>query len=176
MGKANRNEIAWHESQPARSDNRFELSCESNSMAFVNEYISEEDIKKYGIEEIWLRYHAAYGGTSKPPGFRFQWTIDRARDIYFMQVGGGGRDEIDLAIWILDWQGKKTRVDLAKTSDGSMSFSERPYRIVWELRNSPAMDSMSRGELLAVIREALVGYGYGGVREQIPETVVNFKF
>ena len=41
-------------------------------MAFVNEYASEEDIEKYGLKEIWDRYHPFrkgryFGGNTPAP-------------------------------------------------------------------------------------------------------------
>ncbi|WP_200958258.1 hypothetical protein [Massilia sp. Root335] len=51
-------------------------------MAFINEFIPEADIKKYGIEEINKKY--IVGGTKSG-----QWTIDRDRDIYLRCVARG---------------------------------------------------------------------------------------
>lgn len=154
------------------SNRQGKLRQENSIMAFVNEYISDEDIEKYGIEKIWLRHNPVYIGKSKPSGFRFQWTIDRARDIYFMVVGGGGRDEVNVAVCILNWQGKQTEFRLFKPGEGSKSFSESPYRVVWGLGNATTYDP----EILLLLKEALTAYGYSGMRRQVPNTIVEFKF
>lgn len=48
------------------------------SMAFVNEYIPKEDIKKFGIEEIDKRYRKAH--------YKPYWTIDRAKNTYLRHM------------------------------------------------------------------------------------------
>lgn len=66
-------------------------------MAFVNEYISQEDIEKYGISEIqkYFRYRGR------------DWTADHEREMYLMCVDNGmgpdgatGEQE-----WIFIWHG-----------------------------------------------------------------------
>ena len=58
-------------------------------MAFINEYISKEDIEKYGLRDLihrykkysdrWKRYTAVPDLDRKP-----YWAIDRDRDIWLM--------------------------------------------------------------------------------------------
>jgi len=55
-------------------------------MAFVNEYVSQEDIEKYGLDELHRRcshkadnYNAAHDGLHD----RSQWMIDRERDLVY---------------------------------------------------------------------------------------------
>ena len=45
-------------------------------MAFVNEYITEEDKEKYGLDELWASYHDLRH--NKLPNEK-DWTIDRER-------------------------------------------------------------------------------------------------
>jgi hypothetical protein len=54
-------------------------------MAFVNEYVSQEDIEKYGLDKLFrkyrendLKYAATVNPTIKNPT---NWTIDRERDL-----------------------------------------------------------------------------------------------
>ena len=60
-------------------------------MGFVNEYVPEEDIKNYNLDETWLKYHPAY--QSVPSYLRHCWTIDREDNIYLMLMDIG-REEI----------------------------------------------------------------------------------
>lgn len=146
-------------------------------MAFVNEYVSEEDIKKYDLVDIWLQAHPLDrkdGGP--PPTYRFNWTIDRDRDIYLICVGGGGYDQF-YTEWVLYWKGRPVTVRLKMPGEGSKSFSEQPYRIVW------AMDHLflkcsddERQAFLQVLKEALTVYGSRGILHQVPNTTVSFKF
>ena len=47
-------------------------------MAFVNEYIAQEDIEKYGLNELWASYHDVLN-KNIPDGK--DWTIDRERKL-----------------------------------------------------------------------------------------------
>lgn len=146
-------------------------------MAFMNEYISDEDIKNYEIEKVWLRHNAQYIGKSRPTAFRFQWTIDRDRNIYFMVVAGGGRaDHEDGTTCVLNWQGKQTTVRIDKADGSSANLNDNPFKIIWELLNTPSLDSVSNREILGVLKEGLTTYGYEGARRQVPNTIVEFKF
>jgi len=53
----------------------YQNNQENDSMAFVNEYISESDIKKYDIEALNKR-------PGKGIGRSYDWTIDRDADIW----------------------------------------------------------------------------------------------
>ena len=78
-------------------------SPRDSNMPFVNDFISSEDVRKYGLEEIDTHY--VVGGTRSR-----QWTIDRSRDLYLRIVergGGGGtgdtqQDKLDV---LLGWRG-----------------------------------------------------------------------
>lgn len=140
-------------------------------MAFVNEYISDEDIKNYEIEKVWLHPNPVYIGKSKPAGFRFEWTINRARDSYFMVLTGPDRDDL-YRTCVLKWKGELFTIYVRGTGDGSTSLSDSPFKKVWELRGAASYDS----EILETLKEALTTYGYSGMRRQIPNTVVQFKF
>lgn len=141
-------------------------------MAFVNEYISDEDIKKYGIEELWLRYNPVYKGQKRPSGFRFQWTVDREQNIYFMMVGGGGYERVNERICLLSYKGKAYEVWIARPGEGSKNLSDEPFYIVWELSGGASYGT----EVLDALKEALTVFGYDGARRQVPNTIVKFKF
>ena len=149
-------------------------------MEFVNEYVSEEDIKKYNINEIWLSHHPEYkrkGRTSS--NSPYNWTIDREREVWLMRVAAGGYERGNLSTWVLYWRGELIEIELAKPGEGSKSYKEQPYRIVWGF--SPfslhPSDHPDWQEILQALKEALTVYGDRGVREQAPgTTVVSFKF
>ncbi|WP_151449183.1 hypothetical protein [Lacisediminimonas profundi] len=68
-------------------------------MPFVNEYIPADDVKKYHIEEINKKVYLGFNGST-------QWTIDRARDIYFRQVARGREEFRSETINTFDWKGR----------------------------------------------------------------------
>ena len=70
-------------------------------MAFVNEWISEEDMEKYHIREIRKKMVADRG--------RPDWVRDRERDMYLMQVNALGRDN-EYETWLLYARGKYAAV------------------------------------------------------------------
>jgi hypothetical protein len=67
-------------------------------MAFVNEYIPEADVEKYGLEEIDSKFLIGriYDRT---------WTIDRERDIYLRQVAAGRDEDSRISTWAFHWKG-----------------------------------------------------------------------
>ena len=149
-------------------------------MAFVNEYVSEEDIKKYNLVKIWLSQHPGFKREGKPPpGYRFSWTIDHEREIWFMRIAWGGYERGNLQTWLLYWKGELVEIELAKPGEGSDGWKEQPYRIVWGVP-SHSLNPTSHPdwhEILQVVKEALTVFGYNGVVEQAPgTTVVSFKF
>ena len=146
-------------------------------MAFVNEYVSEEDIKKYNLEEIWLEYNVIYRKTGVPSHVRLNWTVDHDRCIYLMWIGGAGYDQ-DFTDWVLYLNEKLINFRLTNPGGGSKNFKDQPYRIVWDLMSiHPELPELVKQETVQVLKEALTAYGYAGARNQAPGiTIVEFKF
>ena len=46
-------------------------------MAFVNKYVGQEDIEKYGLDELHNRYEDVNRMRLPRKSFRHRWTIDR---------------------------------------------------------------------------------------------------
>jgi hypothetical protein len=148
-------------------------------MAFVNEYVSEDDIKKYKLEEDWIRRNPQYRTKGRPSSCPLKWTIDRERNIYFMVVGGGGSEANDFGTpCILNWQGKGISVVLKLAKGSSDNLNNHPFIIVWDLVNiGPSqLEKISNKEILQTLKEALMVYGYSGAHRQIPDTIVEFNF
>lgn len=147
-------------------------------MAFVNEYVSEEDIQKYGLDDLFANYDPFGLKDGGHPGFNHAWTIDRDSNIYFMpvhtvtEIGRSGRDEaMGTTIFVLNINGVAYEAHLAKAPESSRSLSTNPFRIIWDLKK-PLDDFCS----LSVLKEALNVYGYWGIKKQIPNTIVEFNF
>ncbi|AVD71640.1 hypothetical protein [Desulfobulbus oralis] len=130
-------------------------------MAFVNEWISEEDMEKYHIREIREKMVADRG--------RPDWVRDRERDMYLMQVNGLGRDN-EYETWLLYARGKYAAVRMYriggdihedKTEDIRWCFQEFDKGLFCPFPEPP------REELPAMFRlleEALSVYGRRGIR------------
>jgi hypothetical protein len=147
-------------------------------MAFVNEYVSPEDIKKYKLDEQFLWCHREY--TSLPSDFQPSWTIDRARNIYLMATGmaNPAREAESWFAFLLNWDSKEFLIKLEK-GPGSEKLNESPFLICWNKVVSIYPSGLATEEMekiLGMLREALAVRGYDGARKQVPNTVVQFDF
>ncbi len=149
---------------------------EGKDMGFVNEYASDEDIEKYELHEIWDKYHPRrrgdyYGG--ERPSF----TIDRENKIFFMVIARGIREEGNQATFLLSWNGEHITGRI-KQDGGSSELGSSPFLRVWHLLmlDRPESSKVSDSEVKNCLKDALKVYGYWGVRKQIPNTIVKFKF
>ncbi|WP_037585995.1 hypothetical protein [Stenoxybacter acetivorans] len=159
-------------------------------MAFVNEIISEEDIQKYGLDELMGDFHPfdldwGKGGRGRPEGFWYSWTIDRDRGIYFMivktikEIGPSDRPEpTNKRIAVLNFQERRVPLIIERTHCPH-SFSDNPFLLAWDLLeiDTSNVPEMSKKSVIAVLKEALTIYGYDGAySKKIPNTVVEFSF
>ena len=154
-------------------------------MAFVNEIVSEEDIKKFGLDELMREFRSYTWRNGRPSTFVHAWTIDRGRGIFFVpvkvveEIGPSGRPEPTRRdICILGWQGKRVQLTIDRGAGSSVQFADSPFRIVWELVdiNTSQIPEMPREEIIGVLKEALTVFGHDGVHWQVPNTVVEFSF
>ena len=126
-------------------------------MAFVNEYISDEDWQVYGIEAVDQNF--VIGGTHSR-----QWTIDRARDTYLRVVTRGREEVAHQSTWTLYWHGELIVVDLllVATSISSDRQSGSARYQLRRLRLPPYLDEQ-RDEVMSDLRKALLACKDGGV-------------
>lgn len=144
-------------------------------MGFVNEYVSEDDIEKYNLEELIRHYLPFFSRAEAPQPWRPLWTIDRERGIVFMSMKSGREDLSNRITWMLIWNGSEYKIEVDKFGDPNQTFESSPFIIEWSLvRTDP--EPTNRNELIEVLKEALTAHGYGGARRQVPNTVVNFRF
>jgi hypothetical protein len=143
------------------------LTRDGTQMAFVNEIASDEDIAKYKLPFV--------------PGTKCYWTRDRERDIYLWGgiSGNYARGYESEGRFHLFFKGKHLAFFL-NLGDGSKSFKEVPYRIVWKsvVRVDPSdFAGLDPCELIDVLKEALSVFGYDGRRNVFaPARLVMFEF
>jgi hypothetical protein len=152
-------------------------------MAFVNEYVSEEDDKKYGLEVIDERYFKghALGYTN--------WTRDRERDIYLRFMRDGGEEERNKKTFVLFWKGTLIEVVLdfvrnEKTVQGSKTkvWAMRGMDAPWWEKNQEVRAlthkvlEENRAQIISDLKEAMIIYQDAGVYSLSLDFNVLFEF
>ena len=153
-------------------------------MAFVNEFVSEEDDEKYGLAAIDKHYFMGHA-----PGY-ITWTRDRERDIYLRYAGSNDPEVApDQNIFSLFWKGTLIEVGLdfvrnEKTVPGSKTQ-------VWALRGmdvpswekSQEVRAATRKllqehevEIIADLKEAMIVYQDAGIHSLSFDFNVLFEF
>lgn len=125
-------------------------------MPFVNEYIPQDDLIKYEIEAINLKY--VVGGTRAR-----DWTIDRERNIYIRNVANGREDFFHESTWTLFYKDQLIEFGLSNISHQvnaeGVKIGHKKLRYV----SLPEPLQAQKDAVIAVITEALTAYKDGGV-------------
>jgi hypothetical protein len=126
-------------------------------MAFVNEYITDQDRQKYGLDAI----DGSPAMRGRAPSR--SWTIDQDRSIYLRYIGCGREEFGNHSTWHFFWDEQLLTIDLvllqAGGNPGGPCWSKK--RIL-KLPLPPQLEA-KRDEIIADLREALVAYKDGGV-------------
>jgi hypothetical protein len=136
-------------------------------MPFVNEYMSEADVAKYGILAINRRFIKS--------NYKPEWTRDHARDLYLREVAKG-RDEywqeVDFTFY---WQGNLYVLRLRQSVSGTRGGTgQMGYGLI---SMAPQPESPTDHQtLLGDLKEALSVYGYGGMDSDMTITQMSFEF
>ena len=154
-------------------------------MAFVNEYISKEDIEKYDIFGIRNKFlTGSYQITKeREKHFNLTWVINRERKIWFCYAGRVIDQDLDFGqgtgeeIWYLNYKGTNLEVRLQRGKE-SFTIKERPYIKHWIfLSVTPEfLDDVSNKELKNIIKEALDVYGTRGISSQVDRKNIELTF
>ena len=142
-------------------------------MAFVNEYISDEDMKKYNLIEL-MDYYRKLDGSFHPfnlasVGGRLSWTIDKERNIWLLNAlskhlpdhRDGWTGEV---YFILYYQGRKIEVVLNAVSTNKAT---NPIQKTWRVLRIKEEDikGLDEKEIFKVLQEALSEYGLNGLTD-----------
>lgn len=140
-------------------------------MTFINEFVSDDDVKKFKLNEMWDRYHP-YSKGDMNVGFRHSWTIDREKNIFFIPARSGREEHSNRKECILYWKGIELKVILIKHG-----LSPGPG-VRWEVNSvqKPNVEVIPESEILSTLKAALGVYGYRGVWRQVDEYQVEFDF
>ena len=149
-------------------------------MGFVNEYVSEEDIQKYKIYDLWNEL-VFFNCEAKMPEhrekgiFRYDWCIDRSRNCWLLTVGSLPEYNENAGVmasglddeFIFFYRDKLYRIILTLTKGSTTSIYNRPYNTVWTLKNIESVDGIREinDELITALIQSLEVYGRDGVRD-----------
>ena len=136
-------------------------------MAFVNEFVPEDDVKKYGLEEIDQQYLRSC--------FHPEWTFDRERDIYLREVQSGREEFANKHGFTLYWKGALMFVQLTRKGGGvrgGEGWAE------WTLLGIHIPDALQakKAEIIADLKAALSAYKDFGMYSATTIHTATFTF
>lgn len=136
-------------------------------MAFVNECISEDDVKKFGIEEIDRQFLKLT--------FQPHWTVDHEKNIYLRQVAAGREEFSEEKKYTLFFKNTLLIVDLNERGGGvrgAEGWSE--YKLLkMDLPNELVSE---KAEIISILKDALTAFKGGGVHSTRATTKTTFNF
>ncbi|MFA0923718.1 hypothetical protein [Xanthomonas fragariae] len=132
-------------------------------MAFINEFITSEDIEKYELESIDKKF--IFGGSSSR-----DWVIDREREMYLRNVAHGGAAEPEVrnqTKWSFYWRGELVilRLDLMESGGESKGAGWSHWKLVWinEGKGLPPHLKINCASFIEDLKSALTAHnGFGG--------------
>ena len=154
-------------------------------MGFVNEFISEDDVKVHELDELMKKHNEWSWRNGRPSLYTHSWTIDRERSVSVMpiktwhEVGRSGRSEpTTKTTWLVEAYRRRVLAVLDQVPGTWHSLSDSPFRISWSLISIDTTEApdIRVEQVIPLLKEALAVYGYGGARRQVPNTVVTFNF
>jgi hypothetical protein len=137
-------------------------------MAFVNEFIPDSDIERYGIKELDKKYNK---GHYKP-----DWTVDREQNIYLRYFRNDREEHSNRRTFFFYWKHvlMLITVDLVASSGQRDSAQMTEYKLF--KASIPESIFQHRAEILSDFREALTAWKGGGIYSTASEYFLQFDF
>lgn len=138
-------------------------------MAFVNEWVSDEDIKKYDLPSVWMKV------TWDTP-IQYVWTVDRERNTFLIPYASGREEFSNHHDFVLWWDGELHKARLIKNNDRLDGLEN--LTTTWHLIgiDSDPGSVHSKEKVLAMLKEALRGYRLSGVVWPVQSHTAVFDF
>ncbi|MFQ0999283.1 hypothetical protein [Gilliamella sp. ESL0232] len=169
-------------------------------MSFVNAYVSNEDAKKYDLDNLWNKYNPWF--TQMPELLKsfdvhqHAWCVDKERGYWLFNCGwvlnydspSGLPEPTNKQVFILHVNGQNIDFILGagrwKPSDlqaiGLEYANSFPVKIAWNIvsMNPSCLSTMSKADLLTVLKEALTVFKCSGIRnlEANEEALIRCNF
>ncbi len=136
-------------------------------MTFINEYISEEDIKKYDIENLNKKLYVA--------NYKSKWTVDHDRDIYLRHVGSRREERCNEHYYCLYWQGHLMNIVLKQEGGGVPRGHQWLHYEMLEI-GIPEEFRQHKSQIMKDLKEALTAYESLGVLSDCTSHKATFNF
>lgn len=136
-------------------------------MAFINEFVSREDVEKYDLSRINEEYFKA--------DLQYSWTVDRERNIYLRYMREGREEQGGLGVFAFFWGGRLLEVQLFREEHSELGGKGVT---IWGLRLIKIPDELlgERPKILSDLKEALVVYKDFGIRSVFKQHTAKFEF
>ena len=150
-------------------------------MAIINEYVSQEDIKKYNLEKLVKKYDFY---TYSPSLDSIDWTVDKERGIWLISCGLEHNPDIDHGttrenIFTLHYKGVDIEVRVWLEEDSQTNIYISPFIVIWRFLSvdPSSFDGVDEKEIKEVLKEFLTVYGDSGIRAQkeAKNAIVKFR-
>ncbi|MBU3055523.1 hypothetical protein [Pseudomonas indica] len=135
-------------------------------MAFVNEYIPADDIKKYDVEKINRSFLKS--------NYKPSWTADRERDVYLRYMRSGREEFSNQSDFILYWKGILIRLRMEVSGGGRGGNGWTHYKML--NIDFPEALSERREEVISDLKDALAAYKDFGVHSATVNHLATFEF
>ena len=135
---------------------------EDNNMAFVNEYISEADVEKYGIKELNEKF--------RKPNPSPDWTVDHERGIYLRYLHSEREEHSNRLTYYFYWKGTPLMVTVDIDGGGGARDAEQwiSYKM-WRME-IPESLKPHEAQIIADLKEAFIAEKGGACIQQPPNS------
>lgn len=135
-------------------------------MAFVNEFISEEDKQKID----WTKFK---WWKNSDPHRPWKWTIDRERDVFLVMLVGRGREGDHPELYALCWKGDVIRFCAERDGNGMFATGVDMLWKIFNIEIPPNLEGVKE-EVLSVLREAIDAHGSVYDRTHVKSVHIEF--
>jgi hypothetical protein len=137
-------------------------------MAFTNEYVSDQDIKKYDLARVWMTL------VNDTP-LQYIWTVDREQNAFLIGYARG-REEFanhhDFAFW---WDGEIHKASLISNyAHGELENVTTTWQLIGI--DCATGSKHTRDQVVALLKESLRAYQVSGAITLIENHAAIFNF
>ena len=128
-------------------------------MAFVKEKVSEENVEKFKLNELWNEYNQ--GAFIRLPDrcFEHYWIIDKERGIWLYKAAID-KDNLFQTVFIFNYKNKNVEIKVRSSDKGSKSLHDNPYIKILDFisLNPKSIEELNSKDIKEILKDALVVY------------------